>query len=124
MSMTFEQQSMWNKLNGEPGNYYERSAESEREEFRGFIKGLLLERPVLVEFVKADGTTRVMNCTLSEAHGAIYKMEESKAQPVPVEQAHKLPRVNNDVCKIWDIDQQAWRSFRWDRLKRIQFTLG
>lgn len=122
MALTFEQQSVWNRLNGQPGNYYEQSAEPEREEFRRFIKGVLQDGPVLVEFVKADGSTRVMNCTLSEDHGAIYKMNESKE--VPVEQAHKQPRVNNDVCKIWDIEQSAWRSFRWDRLKRIEFQIG
>jgi hypothetical protein len=120
--MNFEQSQMWNRLNGEPGNYYERSAEPEREEFRRWIKGLLQERPVLVEFVKADGTVRSMNCTLSAEHGAIYKVTE--AVEVPVEKAHILPRVNNETCKIWDLDQKAWRSFRWDRLKRIEFVIG
>lgn len=124
MALTFEQQSMWNRLNGKPGNYYTESAEPEREEFRRFIKGVLADGEVLVEFTKADGTTRVMNCTLSAEHGAIYKMNEEKLQNVPVEQAHKPPKVNNDTCKIWDIDQQAWRSFRWDRLKRIEFKIG
>jgi hypothetical protein len=122
MALTFEQQQTWNRLNGEPGNYYEQAAEPEREEFRSFMKGILQSGPALVEFVKADGSTRVMNCTLSEEHGAIYKMNESRE--VPVEQAHKPPKVNNDVCKIWDIDQNAWRSFRWDRLKRIEFSIG
>ena len=115
---------MWNRLNGEPGNYYEQSAEPEREEFRRFIKGLLQERSVLVEFVKADGTVRSMNCTLSAEYGAIYKDKLTEEAEVPVEKAHILPRVNNDVCKIWDIDQGAWRSFRWDRLKRIEFKIG
>lgn len=122
MSLTFEQQSMWNRLNGQPGNYYEHSAEPEREEFRRFMKGILQDGPALVEFVKADGSTRVMNCTLSEEHGAKYTMKENKE--IPVEQAHKPAKVNNDVCKIWDIDSGAWRSFRWDRLKRIEFSIG
>lgn len=122
MALTFEEQSMWNKLSDTPGNYYEQSAEDEREEFRKWVKSVLHDGKVLVEFVKSDGTTRVMNCTLSEEHGAIYTMNENKQ--VPVEQAHKPPKVNNDVCKIWDIDQGAWRSFRWDRLKRIEFKIG
>lgn len=123
MSLTFEQQSMWNRLNGQPGNYYSESAEPEREEFRKFCKSVLQEGPVLVEFTKADGTTRVMNCTLNAEFGAIYTVKES-VEAVPVEQAHKTPKVNNDICKIWDIDQGAWRSFRWDRLKRIEFSIG
>ncbi len=122
MPLTFEEQSMWNQLAGEPGNYYMQAAEPEREQFRKFTKSVLQDGPVLVEFVKADGTTRVMNCTLNEAHGAIYTVNENKQ--VPVEQAHKPPKVNNDTCKVWDIDQGAWRSFRWDRLKRIEFKIG
>lgn len=122
MALTFEQQQTWNRLNGEPGNYYSQAAESERDEFRRFMKGILQDGPVLVEFLKADGSTRVMNCTLSETHGAIYKMTENKE--VPVERAHLPAKVNNDVCKIWDIEQGAWRSFRWDRLQRIEFKIG
>ena len=121
MSLTFEQQRVWNRLNDKPGNYYEQSAEPEREQFRQFMKGILQDGPVLVEFIKADGSVRAMNCTLSEEHGAKYIMKENT---VPVEKAHLPPKVNNDVCKIWDIDQNAWRSFRWDRLKRIEFSIG
>jgi hypothetical protein len=122
MALTFEQQSVWNRLNGKPGNYYTESAESEREEFRSFIKGVLQDGPVLIEFTKADGSTRVMNCTLSEEHGAKYIVKENVE--VPVEKAHLPAKVNNDVCKIWDIEQAAWRSFRWDRLQRIEFKIG
>ncbi len=122
MALTFEQQSVWNRLNDQPGNYYERAAESEREEFRRFVKGILQDGPVLVEFTKADGSTRVMNCTLSEEHGAKYIVKENVE--VPVEKAHLPAKVNNDVCKIWDIEQAAWRSFRWDRLQRIEFKIG
>jgi hypothetical protein len=122
MALTFEQQQTWNRLNGQPGNYYSQSAEAERDEFRRFMKGILQDGAVLVEFVKADGSTRVMNCTLNESHGAKYTVNENKA--VPVEQAHKPSKVNNDVCKIWDIDQAVWRSFRWDRLKRIEFKIA
>lgn len=122
MSLTFEEQSMWNKLTGEPGNYYMQAAESEREEFRKWIKGVLQDGKVLIEFTKADGSTRVMNCTLNEEHGAIYKINESTE--VPVEQAHKPAKVNNDTCKVWDIDQGAWRSFRWDRLQKVEFKIG
>lgn len=120
MALTFDQQSVWNRLNDEPGNWYERNAEPERKEFRDFMVGLLLTEKVLVEFVKSDGSVRVMNCTLSEQYGAKYSQIK---KPVIVEKAHKPPKVNNDVCKIWDIDQGAWRSFRWDRLKKIQFKL-
>ena len=71
--MNFEQQSMWNRLQGKPGNYYSEAAEPEREAFRQFMKGLLWDGPVLIEFEKKDGSVRVMNCTLNSTFGAVYK---------------------------------------------------
>jgi hypothetical protein len=55
-----------------------------------------------------------MKCTLREDLGAKYSVTESKNSKKP----------NSDVCVVWDTNQQAWRSFRWDRVKRIQFDLG
>jgi hypothetical protein len=85
------------------------------------IKHLLHEGPLLVEFKKADGSVRVMNCTLSDLHGAKYTqtpLVETAAEP----KSPKKP--NQDVCAVWDIDAGAWRSFRWDRLMRIDYKLG
>lgn len=85
------------------------------------IKMLLHLGPQLVEFKKADGSVRVMNCTLSDLHGAKY------TQTPVVENAAKESRkkkLNEDVCAVWDIDAGAWRSFRWDRLIRIDYKLG
>lgn len=116
--MNFEQQQIWNRLRNEPGNYYERAAEPEREDFRRLVKDVLQDGKVLVEFVKSDGTVRTMNCTLNEAAGAKYVVKENK------ETSAKTKKPNNDVQVVWDCDQEAWRSFRWDRLKRIEFSIG
>lgn len=124
--MNFDQQSMWNRLQGLPGNYYTESAEPEREEFRQFMKGLLWDGPVLIEFTKTDGSTRVMNCTLNSTHGAVYPdvdVERLTGEIVETKN-HQGRKINKDVCAVWDIDQKAWRSFRWDRLKRIEFHIG
>ena len=120
-SMNFDETRMWQRLKNEAGNYYCEAAEPEREEFRKWIKNVLQTEKVTVEFTKADGSTRVMNCTLSEDHGAKYVMHENKEAPSDPAQPKK---VNNDICKVWDIDQGAWRSFRWDRLKQIEFKIG
>lgn len=116
--MNFEKQQIWNRLQDKVGNYYEQSAEPEREEFRKFMRGILQDGRVLIEFVKSDGSTRVMNCTLSELQGAKYAVQENK------ETSAKEKKPNNDVQVVWDCDQAAWRSFRWDRLKRIEFSIG
>jgi predicted DNA-binding transcriptional regulator YafY len=31
---------------------------------------------------------------------------------------------NPNVCVVWDVNQAAWRSFRWDRVKKVQFDIG
>lgn len=120
--MNFDETAMWERLQGKPGNYYMESAEPEREEFRKWTKSLLLERKIIIEFVKADGTVRAMICTLNEQFGAKYAVNES-AESAAVEGVTKPVKVNNDVQKVWDCEASAWRSFRWDRLKRMQFSL-
>lgn len=132
--MNFEETVVWNRLRNGQGNWYTEAAEGEREEFRRFVKGLLVEGIVTIEFDKSDGTTRIMTCTLSEDNGAKYTKStenlaiiedklfvdgSSDARPA------KKPRKSSpDSQKVWDCDKQEWRSFRWDRLKRIDFKVG
>ena len=116
--MNFEETVMWNRLTDQVGNYYTEAVEEDRETFRIWLKGLLHTGKITVEFVKSDGSTRVMNCTLNEDFGAKYHAKETVVE-------HREPRkVNNDTCPVWDCDANAWRSFRWDRLKRIDFKIG
>jgi hypothetical protein len=116
--MTFEETVMWNRLTDQVGNYYTEAAEPERESFRIWLKGLLHTDKITVEFIKSDGSTRVMNCTLNKDLGAKYHTKENVIE-------HREPRkVNNDSCPVWDCDANAWRSFRWDRLKRIDYKIG
>ena len=68
--MNFEVTTMWRRLSGDAGNYYCKSAEPEREEFRKFVKSLLHKGQITVEFEKANGETRAMICTLNEEKGA------------------------------------------------------
>lgn len=92
---------------------YDQVDAEEREQLKTWLRGLLQERVVTVEFVKADGSPRRMECTLAESAGAKYSTNEStRKKPHP------------DTCVVWDTNQNAWRSFRWDRLKRITFNLG
>jgi hypothetical protein len=112
--MDFEKSQIWRELTDDPGNYYCNASNFERELFRNWVRGLLREREVTVDFVKADGDFRSMKCTLSESLGAKYTVMENKT-----------PRKTNpEVCAVWDTTQSAWRSFRWDRIKRIAFDLG
>ena len=114
--MDFEQSQVWRELSADPGNYYCQATDSERDIFKKWVRDLLQEREVTVDFVKADGEFRSMKCTLSEAHGAKYVVNENQDQPAR--------KSNPEICVVWDRNQNAWRSFRWDRIKRIQFDLG
>ncbi len=110
--MNTDQLRTWNAISGEPGNYYVNANDAERQLFRDWVQGLLRDQEATVEFTKSTGETRVMTCTLSESvlPKQVNKTTERKPNP--------------DVCVVWDVKQGAWRSFRWDRMKRIEFTLG
>lgn len=111
--MNTDQLKAWQALSGEPSTYYVNASESQREIMRDWMRGLLQEREVTVDFEKANGEFRSMKCTLNPDLGAKYTVNESTKSKQP----------NPDVCVVWDTNQQAWRSFRWDRVKRIQFAL-
>lgn len=118
--MNFEQEQVWRRLSttGEYDTYYTEATDAERLSFQKWVRGLLLDGEVTVEFEKINGETRVMTCTLSEQHGAKYAnktIQESDA---------KTRKKNDDACAVWDTTAGAWRSFRWDRVKRIDFQIG
>lgn len=70
------------------------------------LKDLLKKKIVNVTFVKTDKTERKMLCTLKED---ILPVLESK-EP-------KRPKKDNDgVLAVWDLEKQAFRSFRLDSL--------
>ena len=112
--MNFEQNQTWRELTDDPGNYYCSANDAERAIMRDWVRDLLKEREVTVDFEKANGEFRSMKCTLREDLGAKYTVKENAIPKKP----------NPDVCVVWDVNQAAWRSFRWDRVKRIQFDLG
>ena len=97
-----------------PENYYINASEVERQTLRESVHTLLQTTSVTVDFEKANGEFRSMKCTLREDLGAKYTVKENAIPKKP----------NPDVCVVWDVNQAAWRSFRWDRVKRIQFDLG
>ena len=120
-NLNFDEAQMWRRLSDNAGNYYCKLAEPEREEFRKLVKSLLHEGQITVEFEKANGETRAMICTLNEEKGAKYVVNENKYVSGD---GTSEKRINNDVCAVWDCTQMAWRSFRWDRLKKVEYSLG
>ena len=76
-----------------------------------FLKEQLHKGPVQVLFIKKDGTERKMLCTLNPDLMDLLPQEQNTIKPA---------RQNPDVLAVWDIENQGWRSFRWDSI--IGFT--
>ncbi len=84
--------------------------------FKKWLKSHLAMGPVTVTFTKKDGSERVMNCTTSS----------KLVPPNPVVEgveAKKEKKANEEVMPVYDIDAEGWRSFRWDSIKQVRFTL-
>lgn len=62
---------------------------------------------VNVLFLKSDGTEREMKATLLAEH-------LPPAKEVSENEVKKERKVNEEVVVAWDMDKQAWRSFRLD----------
>jgi hypothetical protein len=76
------------------------------------VKAALINGVIEVAFTKADGTLRKINATLSES----VVPKANKEDPLSTKAVRK---VSPEVCVIWDVDSKGWKSFRWDRLQRI-----
>lgn len=72
-----------------------------------YINGILNEGVAEVKFVKKDGTNRIMLCTTNSTliPERAFKSEEDSKEVKPK---------NPDVAVIWDLQKDAWRSFRYD----------
>jgi hypothetical protein len=92
--------------------------EKEFKAFKKWLKGHLNFGPVTVTFTKKDGTERIMNCTTSsDLVPQVPVLTEEVAVP------KKEKKKNEDVMSVYDLEVKEWRSFRWDSIKRIEFTL-
>jgi hypothetical protein len=86
------------------------------------LQTLLQNEVVSVTFTKADGTTRVMKCTLLQEHLPVVSLDENKkARPENVEVPNQENQERNFLHMIvWDIENQGWRSFRIDSIKKVE----
>jgi hypothetical protein len=129
-TLTWEQQEVFRLLKSQPGTTYQESDESGRMIFRDWIRNLLNVTEITVTFVKADGTVRDMRCTLDGDRIPPQPPRAAKpARELPVD---GIVRENKEVTKpeeshtqkVFDLDAGAWRSFRYDRLKKVTATMS
>ena len=74
---------------------------------------MLQERDVVVTFTKINGEKRVMTCTLQESILPPAKKDD------PITQK-KVRAVNPEVCSVWDVNANGWRSFRWENVVSVE----
>lgn len=91
-------------------------------EFKTWLKGILHDefaKDLCVVFTKKDGTQRELFCTLNESR--IPSDKQPKAQDP---NATTTRKVSDDALRVFDTENQEWRSFRWDSVKEVRFDLS
>jgi hypothetical protein len=77
-------------------------------EFQPWLKEMLSsDVDVLVTFTKADGSERTMRCTKRSSSIPQDKTPKGTGRSSP-----------EGTERVFDLDKQEWRSFKWDSVKR------
>lgn len=128
--LSWEQQEVFRLLKAQPGTAYQESDATGRHIFRDWVRGLLNVSEITVAFVKADGTPRDMRCTLDQVlippqpPRAEKPLKNTSVDGIVREGREVTPPEESHTQKVFDLDAGAWRSFRYDRLKRVTVTMG
>jgi hypothetical protein len=125
--LTWEKGEIVRLLRGVPGTQYQEADDAGKELMREWIKGLLHTNEITVTFTKADGTDREMLCTLNGTKIPLRPLAPTTST-APVDgivRESKKPRKAPDPhsIRVYDLEKQEWRSFRFDRLKKVTTTL-
>ena len=119
--LSWEQQEMFRILRSVPGSVYQEASEPQRMEIRNWILDVLRNNhSVVIEFVKSNGTLRQMNCTL---HNDVTATQDLPAGLTPTPHPAVKKARDPETQTVWDNDLNQWRSFRYDRLKKVTVTL-
>ena len=124
---------MWEKdevvrlLRSQPGTQYQEAEDQVKEQIRDWVRGLLTNSEVTVTFTKADGTDRDMLCTLDHSRipVSIAKPVSTTAPVDGIVRESRKPKKEPDPhsIRVFDLQKQEWRSFRFERLKKVTATL-
>lgn len=94
--------------------------------FKDWLKSHLSMGEVKLVFTKKDGTDREMTCTTNSSLIPTPSIVESTHETNtdnPID-FPKSKKINEDVMPVYDLNAQGWRSFRWDSVKSVAFTLA
>jgi len=116
----WEKQEVVRLLKGAPGTQYQEADDANKAVIRDWIKSLLQQGSITVTFTKADGTDRDMLCTLDPAQ------LPPVAAPVDgiVKESKERKKPDEHSLRVFDLEKNEWRSFRFDRLKKVTAELN
>jgi hypothetical protein len=125
-TLDWEQQQVFRLLKNAPGTQYQEADEAGQADIRAWVKGLLVNSTITVTFTKADGTNREMLCTLNwDVIPTDKAPKETPATPIDgiVKESKQRKQPDPHSLRVFDVDKQEWRSFRFDRLLKITAEL-
>jgi hypothetical protein len=117
--LTWHQHETVRLLKGAPGTQYQEGSDTDRHIIRDWVRNLLHSTEAVVTFVKSDGTVRDMRCTLN--WNSIPADHQPKQLDLTETKQRKAP--SEESLRVFDLDINEWRSFRFDRLQRITATI-
>ena len=122
---TWQQAELVRLLKGAPGTQYQEADDANKHIMRDWVRSLLQNQPITVSFIKSDGSVSDMNCTLN---WELIPMDKQPKGDVPVEDLLKESKKRREpdphTLRVFDIEKQEWRSFRFDRLTKITAELN
>ncbi len=81
---------------------------------RKWLKSALEKEVVEIVFTKKDGSERVMKCTLKEDVLPMIQSDDGTS----------IRAKSKETLAVWDIEAEGWRSFRWDSIKSVTFSMS
>lgn len=84
------------------------------EEEKNWLRSVLKDSVVTIKFTKKDGDERVIKATLKE-------------DLIPFDMIPKgtsTRKKSEDSQSVFDVEKDEWRSFRWDSVKQLNFSIG
>ena len=121
--MDWSQQEVVRLLKNAPGTHYQEADDTGKAVLRDWVRGLLQQTSVTVSFTKADGTERDMLCTLD------WDKIPKEKQPIQqgsgvIQEGKQRKQPDEHSLRVFDLEKNEWRSFRFDRLRKVTASIG
>ena len=92
------------------------SSYADYKKSRKWLIGLLEKQTAEITFIKKDGSERILKCTLKEDVLPVVQNDFG-------DEDSTVRQKSKDVLAVWDVESEGWRSFRWDSIKSVKFSI-